>query len=119
MYTILPYRIPNIKNKRLLNPHVVILGAGASIAACPTDKNGKKVPALANIHKVLNLTELLEDYSFSDEELSDFELLFSNIYGNPIYSKLQSTLENEVRSYFSSLEIPDELTLYDYLILYF
>lgn len=45
MYGI-PYRLPSIKNKRLQDPHVVILGAGASIAACKIDKNGKMVPAL-------------------------------------------------------------------------
>ena len=55
MYGI-PYRHPSIKNKRLQDPHVVILGAGASIAACKIDKNGKTVPALSNIHKVLGLT---------------------------------------------------------------
>ena len=38
---IVPYRLPNHKNKRLLDPHVVIVGAGASRAACKIDKNGK------------------------------------------------------------------------------
>ena len=41
---IVPYRLPNHAGKRLLDPHVVIVGAGASIAACEIDKNGKKVP---------------------------------------------------------------------------
>lgn len=30
---ILPYRLPNFKNKRLLDPHVVIVGAGC----CPSN----------------------------------------------------------------------------------
>lgn len=29
---VLPYRLPNHEEKRLLDPHVVIIGAGASIA---------------------------------------------------------------------------------------
>ena len=37
----LDYRLPKIKNKKLIDPHVVIIGAGASKAACPIDKNGK------------------------------------------------------------------------------
>lgn len=111
------YRIPNIRNKRLQDPHVVILGAGASIAACRTDKNGKTVPALANIHKVLGLTEKLSSYGFSKEELENFELLFSNINGKPEWIELQNYLENKVREYFKKLELPDEPTIYDYLVL--
>lgn len=38
-----PYRLPRFMNKHLIDPHVVIVGAGASIAACEVDKNGKKV----------------------------------------------------------------------------
>ena len=39
---IVPYRLPNHVGKRLIDPHVVIVGAGASIAACEVDKNGKE-----------------------------------------------------------------------------
>ena len=38
----IPYRFPNIANKRLQDPHVVILGVGASIAACKVDRNGQQ-----------------------------------------------------------------------------
>ena len=116
MYGI-PYRHPSIKNKRLQDPHVVILGAGASIAACKIDKNGKTVPALSNIHKVLGITDMLNGYGFSAEELEDFELLFSNINGKGEWAELQDNLESAVRNYFKSLELPDEPTIYDYLIL--
>ena len=112
-----PYRLPNIKNKRLQDPHVVILGAGASIAACKIDKNGKTVPALSNIHKVLNLTDMLDGYEFSVEELENFELLFSNINGKREWAKLQNYLESAVKNYFKELELPDEPTIYDYLVL--
>ncbi len=117
MQDIVPYRLPNYKNKRLLDPHVVIVGAGASIAACKIDKNGKEIPLLKNIHNILELTLELEKYDFSDEQMSDFEKLFSDIYGKEEYSELQEKLEYEVCDYFSKLMIPDEPTLYDYLIL--
>lgn len=113
----LPYRIPSISKKRLLDPHVVILGAGASIASCPFDKNGNTVPALANIHKILGLTDKLQSYGFSEKEMENFELLFSNIVGVSKYSDLQKDLEIAVRDYFQSLQIPDVVTLYDYLVL--
>lgn len=114
---ILPYRLPNFKDKRLLDPHVVIVGAGASIAACKIDKNGKEVPLLKNIHNILELTDELTKYNFSDEQMADFEKLFSFIYGKNKYKNLQAKLEYEVCDYFSKLVIPDEPTLYDYLIL--
>lgn len=113
----MPYRIPSISKKRLLDPHVVILGAGASIASCPFDKNGNTVPVLANIHKILGLTDKLQSYGFSEKEMENFELLFSNIVGVAKYSDLQKDLEIAVRDYFQSLQIPDVVTLYDYLVL--
>lgn len=114
---ILPYRLPNFKNKRLLDPHVVIVGAGASIAACKTDINGREVPLLKNIHNILRLTDELEKYNFSNEQMGDFEKLFSDIYGRDEYKDLQEKLEFEVCNYFGDLKIPDEPTLYDYLVL--
>lgn len=114
---ILPYRLPRIKNKRLIDPHVVILGAGASIAACEFDKNDKKVPLLKNIHTVLGLTDVLSKYHFSNAEMQDFELLYTKIYGKSEYQELQSYLEEQVRGYFKQLLIPDKPTYYDYLIL--
>ena len=111
------YRLPTVINHRLMDPHVVILGAGASIAACKVDKNGKKVPALKDIHKTLGLQKILDKYKFTDEERDDFELLFSNIYGKKEYEQLQHKLEDAVRDYFQALALPDHPTLYDYLLL--
>lgn len=112
-----PYRLPTIEDERLKDPHVVIIGAGASKAACPTDKNGNTVPLLRNIHEVLGLTDKLKSYGFSESELSNFELLFSNIYGKSEYGALQKELEDAVQNYFKKLIIPDDVNLYDYLVL--
>lgn len=68
---LLPYRIPNVKNRRLLDPHVVIVGAGASIAACSVDKNGMQVPLLKNIHNIL-VHRPLNNYTIKQ---LDFHLL--------------------------------------------
>lgn len=114
---ILTYRLPNHAGKRLTDPHVVIVGAGASIAACKTDKNGKRVPLLKNIHNILGFTDELKKYDFSDEQMEDFEKLFSDINGKAEYRELQEKLEYDVCDYFSKLQIPEEPTLYDYLIL--
>lgn len=117
LQNILPYRLPNIKDRKLTDPHVVIVGAGASIAACKVDKNGREVPLLKNIHNVLGLTDELKKYGFTDEEMSDFELLYSSIYDRKEYTSLTRYLEEEVRKYFKQLQIPDKPTYYDYLIL--
>lgn len=61
---IVPYRLPHHAGKRLLDPHVVIVGAGASRAACKIDKNGKEVPLLKDIHKILGLTSELKNIIF-------------------------------------------------------
>lgn len=112
-----PCRMPTVVNRRLLDPHVVIVGAGASIAACYEDKNGMRVPSLKNVHEVIGVTDELKKYKFSDDEMQDFELLYSNIYGKKEFTSLQKYLEDEVRNYFKKLSIPDEPTMYDYLIL--
>lgn len=117
MENVMPYRFPNYKENILLDPHVVIVGAGASKAACSKDKNGQEVPLLKDIHKILGLTKKLKNYNFSDEEMEDFEMLYSKIYEKKEYEELQIELENAVFDYFSKLDIPDEPTLYDYLIL--
>lgn len=113
----LPYRLPRLDGRKLIDPHVVIVGAGASIAACRFDKSGKQVPLLKNIHKVLGLTDVLSEYDFTEAEMEDFEFLYSKIHGKPEYLKLQEKLESSVKEYFQKLTIPDEPTYYDYLIL--
>lgn len=114
---IVGYGLPNHEGKRLTDPHVVIVGAGASIAACKIDRNGKEVPLLKNIHNILGLTDEIKKYNFSNEQMEDFEKLFSDINGKTEYGDLQKKLEYEVCDYFSTLQIPEEPTLYDYLIL--
>ena len=86
---ILSYRLPNHKGKRLIDPHVVVVGAGTSIEACKIDKNGNEVPVLKNIHSILGLTDLLKEYNFSDEQPKDFEKIFSDINGKAVYGELQ------------------------------
>jgi hypothetical protein len=42
-------------------PHVVILGAGASVASClDGDKNGRRLPTMNNFVDILGLRDLLE-----------------------------------------------------------
>lgn len=100
--------------------HVVILGAGASIASTLRDKekNNKVLPAMNNIVDVLNLHDLVnqlpDDYkSFQ----TDFEKLYSKLTKDSKYDEIRIRIENEINNYFKQLELPDKPTIYDYLIL--
>lgn len=110
------YRIPNVNNRRLKDPHVVILGAGASIAACKIDKNGRELPVLRNMHKILDLEGYLEGIDCI-AGIDDFELIYSKLAELEEHRDLVRMLENEVAKCFRSLELPDKITVFDYLIL--
>ena len=50
-----------IQQIQMRNPHVVILGAGASYAAFPNgDRNGKKLPLMNNFVETLGIEKLIE-----------------------------------------------------------
>ena len=102
--------------KSIERPHLVILGAGATLAALPNgDKNGKTIPLMNNLVSTVNLEPILEKHSVK-VETDNFESLYSSIYeSNPT---LAQEMENKIYNYFSSLQITDELTIYDYLILF-
>jgi hypothetical protein len=98
-------------------PHVVILGAGASLAAFPNgDRNGRKLPVIKNFVEVLGLDKLLSENGIHGP-FDDFEGIFSDIASDPTKTGLCALIEKQVFDYFASLELPDTPTLYDHLIL--
>ena len=106
-----------IKNVTVGRPHLVILGAGASVHAFPKgDKNGRKLPLMNDLVEALQLESILGKHSV-DYRNKNFENIFSDLYEADPKSEIIKFLEDRVRSYFSEFEIPDEPTLYDQLIL--
>lgn len=106
-----------IKNTDMKRPHVVILGAGASRAALPNgDKNGKKLPVMDGFLKTTGLENILDGVSltFKSDNLED---IYSELYDKPEYKDVCKRLEEAIWDYFSSLELPDYPTIYDYLLL--
>lgn len=94
---------------------MVILGAGASRAACPAgDKNGKTLPLMADFAERTGLTSLFESWGI--DPLQNFEDTYSGLYETRQEDKL-STLNAAVESYFGALQLPDHPTLYDHLVL--
>jgi hypothetical protein len=100
-----------------MRPHVVILGAGASVAAFPQgDETGKMLPTMDNLVEVVGLRPILED-SGVDYHSQNFEKLYSQLHEREPNSPLLKTIENTIRDYFEELQLPEEPTLYDHLVL--
>ena len=106
-----------INDVSIKKPHLVILGAGASLQAFPNgDKNGKKLPLMNNLVEVCELDSLLDSYQI-EWRGKNFEIIYSELKKESNLSKLSTEIESKIYSYFSSLELPDEPTLYDHLVL--
>ncbi len=99
------------------SPHIVILGAGASKAAFPNgDANGRYAPLMFELVKVLELEPLFRQVELS-APADDFEAMYDEIVSSKKHQVLVKKIELKVRKYFSSLKLPDEVTIYDYLVL--
>lgn len=98
--------------------HVVILGAGASIASAIRDSesNNKVLPSMDNLIQVIGLEDLLKNLPFNLNE-SNFEKVYSLIHKHNPNDPIIHEIEERIRDYFSSMHLPDRPTIYDYLIL--
>lgn len=98
--------------------HVVILGAGASIASTMRngELSGKRLPSMDNFIELVGLTDILEQVP---ENLiaTNFETLYTNLHNNNPYSELLVEIERRTQEYFGDMQLPNEPTIYDYLIL--
>lgn len=108
-------REQEVAEVRMERPHIVILGAGASRAACPKgDKNGRPLPVMADFSRLVGFTPLFQDWGIDPDR--NFEDTYSDLYEAGETEKLQQ-LNERVEDYFRALELPDHPTVYDYLVL--
>lgn len=106
-----------IKQIQMGKPHVVILGAGASYAAFPSgDKNDVRLPLMNNFVDILGLNDLLCQTGINFE-VDNFESIYDQLYRNNTHQAVREELEKVIYDYFSRLEIIDETTIYDHLLL--
>lgn len=106
-----------VHDTSMVRPHVVILGAGASLAVFPEgDKNGNKLPLMCNFVETMGL-----DSEFGERVLDykdkNFEDIYSDLYQNSKYRDLVEVINTRVWDYFSNLELPPNPTIYDHLVL--
>lgn len=107
----------NFEKSYKSRPHVVLLGAGASVAAIPNgDKNGKKISAMSGFIKKLGLDSIISsiDIKTTSDNLED---IYMEMYEREDCDFQRAQLENSIEQYFREFEIPDEPTVYDYLLL--
>lgn len=98
-------------------PHVVILGAGASVAAFPDgDADGRSLPVMDNIVQTLGLESVLDSKAI-DYKDKNFEELYSSLLEAENSRESAELLEAAVQSYFAALSMPPDPTLYDHLVL--
>jgi len=97
--------------------HVVILGAGASLAAFPSgDKNGRELPLMRNLIDVVGLSGLLDEAGLKGDR-SDFEQVYSELATTGQHPNLVAQIDRAIFDFFAAMELPDEPTLYDHLVL--
>jgi hypothetical protein len=106
-----------VRDTRMGRPHVVILGAGASLQAFPDgDRKGQRLPLMDDLVEVVGLGSILEEQGISYAG-RNFEEIYSDLYADSSYEYLIDIIKNRVREYFTQLELPDYPTLYDHLVL--
>lgn len=100
-----------------MRAHTVILGAGATMAAIPNgDKNGRKSSVMNGMISKLGLDSLLKEVKIETSS-TNIEDIFSELSCKPEYSYIVSELEERLYLYFDGMELPDDPTIYDLLIL--
>lgn len=98
-------------------PHVVLLGAGASVATIPRgDKNGKKISAMKGFIEKLGMSSIISSISLATDS-DNLEDIYMEMYERDDCNQQRKLLEERIVSYFSDFELPDEPTVYDMLVL--
>ncbi|MCO5279333.1 MAG: hypothetical protein M9911_15220 [Saprospiraceae bacterium] len=98
--------------------HVVILGAGASIASTNrnSELNGKKLPSMDNFIDLVGLTDIIQNLP-KHLVAQNFEELYSKLHKENPKSDEILEIERRVYDYFNDMQLPNEPTIYDHLVL--
>ncbi|RSD27872.1 hypothetical protein EJA10_07520 [Mesobacillus subterraneus] len=98
-------------------PHVVLLGAGASVAAIPNgDKNSKKTSVMAGFIEKLGMSDAVQKVNLNTQS-DNLEDIYSELNSRPECHAITKELEKRIYNYFYDFEIPTNPTVYDFLLL--
>ena len=107
-----------IQSPSPVRPHVVLLGAGASLDTFPEgDESGHCLPLMHNLVDVVGLGPLIETAAAELDNEKNFEEIYSKFAATLRYGDLLKEMEERIDAYFSSLRMPKEATKYDFLLL--
>lgn len=102
-------------------PHVVILGAGASCAAIPNgDKYGKRISAMSGFIEKLGLSDIISSVTLNtkSDNLEDIYMeLDERSKSEDACKAVKEELEKIIREYMSDYKLPDNPTIYDFLVM--
>lgn len=98
-------------------PHVVLLGAGASVAAIlDGDKNGKKISAMNGFIEKLGMKSIISGIQLNTTS-NNLEDVYMEMYEREDCEVQRRQLEEAIEKYFCDFELPDNPTIYDLLVL--
>jgi hypothetical protein len=100
--------------------HLVLLGAGASLAATlrNPEKGKTKLPLMNNIIEVVGLQNVVNQLPEELKSLQEnFEKFYSVLCSYESIIDEREYIEEKIYEYFEKMDLPDEPTIYDYLIL--
>jgi hypothetical protein len=100
------------------SPHLVLLGAGASRAACLSgDANGRTLPLMLDLVEATGVDRLLSKAHVGWAKGDNFEVLYQAMVVDANKASLVRDIEEQIRDYFCAIEIPERANLYDRLLL--
>lgn len=98
-------------------PHVVILGAGATMAAIPNgDKNSRKSSVMDGFIESLGMTDVIKNANLVTLS-HNLEDIYTELHSRIECESIRSELDLKIREYFSKLELPDSPNIYDLILL--
>lgn len=100
-----------------MRTHTVILGAGATIAAIPNgDRNGRKSSVMNGLIEKLHLSDILSGIKLYTKS-NNLEDIYSELSSRLECKDIICQMEKRLYDYFASLELPNNPTVYDFLVL--
>ena len=100
-----------------MRAHTVILGAGATIATIPNgDKHGRKSSVMNGLIEKLNMQDMFANIELQTNS-DNLEDIYAELHSRPECCDIVIELEKRLYDYFAELELPDNPTIYDLLIL--
>src|SRR3990172_886583 len=98
--------------------HVVLLGAGASRASCPSgDASGRRLPLMDDLIDTLSLQPLLDEAGLDTGNEKNFEVIYGRLISDPKSEHIVKAVERHIRDYFSDLSLPKQATIYDRILI--